>query len=345
MQTHSHIKRYVCRFCSHAFKRSDNLLAHMRTSCKGIKESDAKFAGVGPPAPIRGTVAGQIIPQLLSSPPTGGPVSPMVSRSQLEEALLNIRAMEGGEGGTAHQEKRYSSPSPLVSTTTASPPPAAPPRLIPAVRARPLIQPGHDFQSRHSKLLEILSGSPVIAHNPHHHHHPSRFLDNGDAPEKEVEEEDDDMPLPLSLKVERRSSSPHPVCSSSSSVPNQSQFRRSQQHHPAQPRDRAFYSKNKMNELPDEEEVENEVETEMAREIPVRRGYAYEALEEEENDNDQPLYLGRPSNNPAPPLPPAAVQSARGRDHPEIVSILSRQPKNVVMMEPDLRKLVGLDAL
>lgn len=264
VKTHSHIKRYVCRFCSHAFKRSDNLLAHIRTSCKGVKEQDTQFAGrrVSQPASLpRSNQGGQIINQLLSSPPSGG--SGPVSRSQLEEALLNLRAEP--------QERRYSAPlSPLVSTTTVTPPSVSP-------------------AGRHSKLLEILSGSPV-----------ARYPVVGVS-----DDEDDEQDMPLSLKVSRASS---PACSPSSS----SQFRRS---HPS-----ALYR----NELPAEDDVEEE---------------------EEYLNDDEPLNLGR--HLVASPPPPPAVPSAKSRDHPEIVSILSRQPKNNVVMlaAADLRKLVGLDSL
>ncbi|ODN00205.1 DNA-binding protein creA [Orchesella cincta] len=289
VKTHSHIKRYVCRFCSHAFKRSDNLLAHMRTSCKGIKEADAKFAG-GVRQPASGTQQGQIIPSLLSpsSSPSlnngsAAPSSHSVSRSQLEEALLSLR----GQNDKIYNSNQNSNS--LVSTTTASPPP----RVV----RRQIIQPGPDFQSRHSKLLEILSGSPVI-------------------PNSNLE---DEMPLPLSLKVERCSASSPSSLSPSSS---QSQLLRSHQ--------RTLYYNNlvKQNELPDEDSQTEEEE-------------------EEVHESEQPLDLG--SSRVLPPVQPITtpptVPSVRSRDHPEIVSILSRQPKNVVMMAPDLRKFVGIDSL
>lgn len=310
VKTHSHIKRYVCRFCSHAFKRSDNLLAHMRTSCKGIKESDAKFAGQGgTPRPSQNgrnvnansqnqQQSGQIIPQLLSAPPTAG--GPLVSRSQLEEALLlNLRAHHQED----QLEKRYqnNSPlSPLVSTTTASPPPSSPVSSNSSSTRRPA-----DFHSRHSKLLEILSGSPV-----------NRFpVPVVPVDVNEVEEEE--QPLPLILRGTRRTSTP--ACSPSSS----SQFVRS---HHNQLRS-ALYP----NELPlDDDDEEEQVDS----------------REEVGNDmEEQPLNLGRPAV-PASPAP-VVVPSVKSRDHPEIVSILSRQPKsNVVMLAAaDLRKLVGIDTL
>lgn len=304
VKTHSHIKRYVCRFCSHAFKRSDNLLAHMRTSCKGIKDADTQFAGgqvrsAPPPTPSRNNLGGQIINQLLSAPPNAGGI--MVSRSQLEEALLNL----GAHSQEEQPEKRYSAPlSPLVSTTTASPPP-------------PLGRLPADLQSSHSKLLEILSGSPV-----------NRFpvpvipVEDNEEDAEDEEEEEQDMPLPLSLKVDRRASSPPPICSSSSS----SQYRRS--HHLVNNQLRnALYP----NELPHEEESGEE-------QVGGENRYVEDEVE---NDSEQPLNLGRSA------LPPPQSVSAKSRDHPEIVSILSRQPKsNVVMLAAaDLRKLVGLDTL
>ncbi|CAL8141349.1 unnamed protein product [Orchesella dallaii] len=272
VKTHSHIKRYVCRFCSHAFKRSDNLLAHMRTSCKGIKEADAQFAGGVRPT---GGNPVQIVPSLLSpSSSSSRNDQDLVSRSQLEEALLSLR----GQNEILCSNQNSNS---LVSTTTASPPP----RVV----RRQIIQPGPDFQSRHSKLLEILSGSPVV-------------------PNSNLE---DEMPLPLSLKVQQCSPSP------SSLSPSSSQSLRSHQHN--------FYYNNlvKQNELPDEDSQTEEEE-------------------EDANDREQPLDLGSPRS--LPPTEPA-VPSVRSRDHPEIVSILSRQPKNVVMMAPDLRKFVGIDSL